>query len=121
MDKKFNWEEVQQNQIDKAVALIKQYGNLVQFVVGLDKKFFLEQINPLVNIDRAQDYIHRYEERGITLQEVNTFKKEYVLLIQKITDLETLAVKYLANTEIKNTNYFPLNKKIKMARRKSKK
>lgn len=114
------WQELQQQQIQKAIELIKTHGQDVEFLVIKDRMFMRETINPLVNIDTAMNFLYRLEGRGITSANITKFKKEYLSMVEKIKKVEETAVEMLAKTSTRTDNRF-LNRKIVQERRKNNK
>lgn len=110
------WLENQNAQIERATALIKQFGSSVEFVVAKDRTFLDEVITPLKNIDSAVDFLYRQEGRGINSEDIATFRKDYAELIDLISKVENLAVGLLAKTNVRVDNR-NLARKIRDAKR----
>ncbi len=114
------WQSIQNEQIQRATNLIKEHGSNVEFVVVKDRIFLNETINPLLNIDSAMNYLYRLEGRGIDSKDISKFKTDYLELVKKISDVESMAVKLLAGTNVRTDSRF-LNRKLQIARKKEKK
>lgn len=111
------WQQLQNENIERAARLIKENGPNVEFLVIKDKFFLAETVKPIENIDEAMDFLYRLEGRGINSEDIQKFRSEYQMMCDQIKLVESLAVEYLAAARVKTTN-FALNRKIRDFRKK---
>ena len=107
------WKQLQEQNIASAVALIKEHGADVEFLVIKDKFFLKESIEPIINIDKSLDFLFRLEGRAIDSKEIQEFRKEYADLVVAIKSLQDRAVTMFANARYANVDHLPLRKLIR--------
>ncbi|MDX9814717.1 MAG: hypothetical protein RBS91_08685 [Sulfurimonadaceae bacterium] len=114
------WQMLQNESIERATTLIKEHGANVEFLVIKDKRFLAETIRPIEHIDEAMDYLYRLEGRGISAEDIQKFRTEYLAMCEQIKTVETMAVEYLAKASVRTGNR-NLNRKIQKLSKAAKK